>query len=68
MGTSFQHTQGLLKGLLKLATDGHYLTYRLHSGTDLPAYPAELFKIPARNFDHYIIQGRFKEGFSHLGN
>ena len=68
VGALADHAQTLLDTFLKGAADSHHLTDALHAGTDLAGHALEFIKIPARNLDHHIVQGRLEEGRSGFGH
>ncbi len=64
----FQRPQTLLKGLLEGPADGHGFAHRFHgSGEDIRGF-GKFFKCPPGNFDHAVINGRFKTGHGFAGD
>ena len=59
-GIHFQATQGFLHRLLKSATDGHHLTYRLHLCGQARISALEFLKGETWNLGDDIIDGRFE--------
>ena len=62
------HTKALLDGIFEGATDSHHLAHRLHTGTDLAIYAAELTEVPAWEFSHDIVQCWLEESRSIFGD
>ena len=56
------HAQALLDGLFEGATDGHYLTDRLHATAKFTRDTVELPQVPARDLAHDIVQCGLEEG------
>ena len=62
------HAETFLDSFLKVTADSHHLTYRLHAGTELLVYAAELAKVPARYLADYVVESRLKECRCSLGD
>ncbi len=64
----FEGPDAFLQGLLEGAADGHHLPHGLHGGGEKVLGPRELFKGPARNLDHAVVNGGFKGGVGLTGD
>ena len=56
------HSQSLLYGLLKGASDGHDLSHGLHGRAKFAVYTMELSEVPTWYLADDIVEGRFEEG------
>ena len=50
------HTKAFLHHLLEAAANAHYLTYRLHAGTNLTADTCKLSKVPTWNLTDHVVE------------
>jgi hypothetical protein len=64
----FQRPQGLLKGFLERATNGHGLPYRLHLGCEDRVTAGKFLKGKPGDFGDHIVNGGLKTGRGFLGN
>ena len=62
------HPEAFLDYLLKAASNCHDLSNGFHAAAYEAADSVELGKVPARDLADYVVQGRFKECRSCLGN
>ena len=64
----FHGAQPLLQGFLEGAADAHGLAHALHGGGQLIPGAGKFFKGKTRNFDHTVVNGRFKAGHCLAGD
>ncbi len=57
-----QRTNALLQRFREGAANRHHLTYGFHLRAEYLIHALELLEVPARDFNHHIVQGRFKAG------
>ena len=62
------HPEPFLNGFLEISADSHDFTHRFHAGTQILGYPDKFSEVPARDFHHTIVEGRFKTGSGLLGD
>ena len=60
--TELQRADRFLQGRLKRTVDGHHLAGGFHLGPDNTVAGSKFIERPARNFDHDVVQRRFKGG------
>ena len=58
--SDLERSHGLVQGLLEGSADGHGFSHGFHGGCEPILGPGEFLEGPARDFDHAVVDGRFK--------
>ena len=62
------HAEPFLDGFLERAADGHHFAHRLHAAAQHPIYAMKLPEVPTGNLANHIVECRFEEGGSGMGD